>query len=143
MKIFFARLKSNDDCKRTQNWADPPKTVSTLSSILGLIDAFPFIMFERAGRVIPNNSEALPMVNSLPSIISIFNISPGCDSSIFLSILFKFNVYPDNPNQRASINNLLNLFRGYYWYGKLEKSFSGFVTNQHQTQKAHNPMLIV
>ncbi|MDP2414646.1 transposase [Daejeonella sp.] len=44
------------------------------------------------------------------------------------------------PNQRASTNNLLNLFRGHYWYGKLGKSFSGFVTNQHQTQNAHNPL---
>ena len=43
-------------------------------------------------------------------------------------------------NRRPSTNNLLNLFRGYYWYGKLGKSFSDFVTNQHQTQKAHNPI---
>jgi len=42
------------------------------------------------------------------------------------------------PNQRPSTNNLLNLFRGYYWYGKLGKSFSDFVANQHQTQKANN-----
>ena len=44
------------------------------------------------------------------------------------------------PDQRPSTNNLLNLFRGYYWYGKLGKSFSDFVANQHQTQKAHNPI---
>jgi len=45
------------------------------------------------------------------------------------------------PDQRASTNNLLNLFRGHYWYGKLGKSFSDFVTKQHQTQKGLNPLV--
>lgn len=45
------------------------------------------------------------------------------------------------PDQRASTNNLLNLFRGHYWYGKLGKSFSDFVTKQHQTQQSSNPIV--
>jgi hypothetical protein len=42
------------------------------------------------------------------------------------------------PNQRASTNNMLNLFRGYYWSEKSGKSFSDFVKNQHQIKSANN-----
>lgn len=41
----------------------------------------------------------------------------------------------ESSNKRASTNNLLNLFRGYYWCGQINKSFSDFVINQHKLTK--------
>jgi hypothetical protein len=38
--------------------------------------------------------------------------------------------------QRASTNNLLNLFRGNMWYENAKESFSDFVKNQHKLAKA-------
>jgi hypothetical protein len=46
-----------------------------------------------------------------------------------------------STTKRASTNNLLNLFRGYYWFEQMGKSFSDFVINQHNltnTKKATN-----
>lgn len=40
-----------------------------------------------------------------------------------------------STDKRASTNNLLNLFRGYYWFEQMGKSFSDFVTNQHNLTK--------
>ena len=42
------------------------------------------------------------------------------------------------PNQRASTNNILNLFRGHIWFDKIGKSFSDFVNNQHIIQSTNN-----
>lgn len=43
-----------------------------------------------------------------------------------------------NVSSRNSTNNLLNLFKGYYWYEKMGKSFYDFVINQHKNTKAVN-----
>jgi hypothetical protein len=40
-----------------------------------------------------------------------------------------------STGNRASTNNLLNLFRGYYWFEQRGKSFSDFVINQHYLTK--------
>lgn len=40
-------------------------------------------------------------------------------------------------NQRASTNNILNIFRGNYWYENTGKSFSDFMENQHQIKSAN------
>ncbi len=40
-------------------------------------------------------------------------------------------------NLRASTNNILNLFRGYYWYENTGKSFSDFMTNQHNIKNGN------
>jgi hypothetical protein len=40
-------------------------------------------------------------------------------------------------NQRTSTNNILNLFRGYYWNENTRKSFSDFVTNQHNIKNGY------
>ena len=42
------------------------------------------------------------------------------------------------PQKRPSTNNLLNLFRGYYWYESTGKSFSDFVQNQQKLRSALN-----
>lgn len=39
---------------------------------------------------------------------------------------------------RNSTNNLLNLFKGYYWYEKMGKSFYDFGVNQHKNTKSIN-----
>lgn len=44
------------------------------------------------------------------------------------------------PDQRSSTNNLMNLFRGCFWYEKTGKSFSDFVENQNQIKSAFNPI---
>lgn len=47
----------------------------------------------------------------------------------------------ESTNKRASTNNLLNQFRGLYWFEQMGKSFSDFVINQHnltKQQKANN-----
>jgi hypothetical protein len=41
-----------------------------------------------------------------------------------------------NSIQRNSTNNLLNLFKGYYWYEKLGKSFYDFIINEHKNTKS-------
>jgi hypothetical protein len=38
-------------------------------------------------------------------------------------------------DKRASTNNLLNMFRGCYWFEQMGKSFSDFVINQHNLTK--------
>jgi len=46
-----------------------------------------------------------------------------------------------NENKRPSTNNILNLFRGYYWYEQLGKSFSDFVVKQRQIVNSLNPII--
>ena len=43
-----------------------------------------------------------------------------------------------STNRRASTNNILNIFRGNYWYENTGKSFSDFVENQHQIKTANS-----
>ena len=40
----------------------------------------------------------------------------------------------ESESKRASTNNLLNLFRGYYWFNQTGKSFSDFVDKQKLAQ---------
>ena len=42
------------------------------------------------------------------------------------------------PNQRSSTNNLLNIFRGYFWHEKPGGSFSDFVENQNHIKSVNN-----
>ena len=47
----------------------------------------------------------------------------------------------DSESKRASTNNLLNLFKGYYWFNQAGKSFSHFVDKQKKAvtnKKAEN-----
>lgn len=44
----------------------------------------------------------------------------------------------ESTHKKASTNNLLNLFRGYYWFEQMGKSFSDFVINQHILTKQKN-----
>jgi DDE superfamily endonuclease len=44
-----------------------------------------------------------------------------------------------NEARRQSTNNLKNQFRGYYWNEKDHKSFSDFITKQHETAKSQKP----
>ncbi len=46
-----------------------------------------------------------------------------------------------NENNRPSTNNILNIFRGYYWYEQLGKSFSDFVVKQRQIVNSLNPII--
>jgi hypothetical protein len=48
----------------------------------------------------------------------------------------------DEEGKRSSTNNVLNIFRGYYWYEKMGKSFSDFVENQHLVKSANNPITL-
>ena len=48
-----------------------------------------------------------------------------------------------NQGKRASTNNLLNIFRGYYWLEKTGKSFKDFVKNQHMLSNSFNPIISV
>ncbi len=43
-----------------------------------------------------------------------------------------------NDSSRNSTNNLLNLFKGYYWHEKMGKSFYDFVVDQHKKTKSIN-----
>lgn len=42
-----------------------------------------------------------------------------------------------NANQRSSTNNILNIFRGYFWHENTAKSFSDFVENQHEIKSGN------
>lgn len=46
-----------------------------------------------------------------------------------------------NEGKRASTNNMLNIFRGYYWLEKTGNSFYDFVTNQHKVSNSFNPII--
>ena len=46
-----------------------------------------------------------------------------------------------NASQRNSTNNILNHFRGCYFYEKMGKSFSGFISKQCQIINALNPII--
>ena len=46
-----------------------------------------------------------------------------------------------NENKRPSTNNILNLFKGYFWYEKSNKSFSDFVIKQKQIANTLNPII--
>ena len=45
-----------------------------------------------------------------------------------------------NGEKRLSTNKILNLFRGYFWYEKMGKSFSDFVSKQKMMVNGSNPI---
>lgn len=45
-----------------------------------------------------------------------------------------------NGEKRLSTNKILNLFRGYYWFDKMGKSFSDFIAKQQMIGNGYNPI---
>jgi len=61
-----------------------------------------------------------------------------CDKSKLNCFLPKAKWEKNDPTARPSTNNLLNAFRGYYWYGFEQKSFCNFVQKQQTIAKLKN-----